>query len=83
MAEKAISFYQPTVNNLAKQTMKDGHTMLFLLQYETTLVSSMISKLQVDSALAKLIADVRHQTGTLISSNDAGQSIDMNGLRSF
>jgi outer membrane protein TolC len=83
MAEKAISFYQPTVNNLAKQTMKDGHTMLFLLQYETSLVSSMISKLQVESALAKLIAGVRHHTGTLISSTDAGQSIDMNGLRSF
>jgi outer membrane protein TolC len=84
MAEKAISFYQPTVNNLAKQTMKDGHTMLFLLQYETSLVSSMISKLQVESALAKLVASVRHHTGTLIiSSADAGQFIDMNGLRNF
>ncbi len=83
MAEKAISFYQPTVNNLAKQTMQDGHSMLFLLQYETSLVNSMINKLQVESALAKLIADVRHQTGTLISSNGTGQSIDMNGLHNF
>jgi outer membrane protein TolC len=83
MAEKAVNFYQPTVYNLAKQTMKDGHTMLFLLQYETSLVSSMINNLQVESALAKLIASVRHHTGTLISSSDEGQSIDMNGLRNF
>lgn len=83
IAEKAVAFYQPTVNELAERAMQNAPTMLSLLEYEDRLVSAKISRLQVESALAKLIAEIRFQTGTLISANDGNYAIDINRLSEF
>ncbi len=83
MAEKAVAFYQPAVNELAERAMKEAPAMLNLLEYEDRLVGAKVSRLQVASALAKLIAEVRFQTGTLIISNDENHAVDINGLNGF
>jgi len=83
MAEKAVAFYQPAVNELVERALKNAPTMLNLLEYEDRLVGAKISRLQVESALAKLIAEVRFQTGTLIISNDEKHVVDIQGLNAF
>ncbi|WP_333873006.1 TolC family protein [Methylobacter sp.] len=83
MAEKAVAFYQPAVNELAERALKNAPTMLNLLEYEDRLVGAKISRLQVESALAKLIAEVRFQTGTLIISNDENHVVDIKSLNAF
>lgn len=83
MAEKAIAFYQPTVNELAERAMKSAPMMLNLLEYEDRLVAAKISKLQVESALAKLIAEVRFHTGTLIIGNNENHAVNIESLQHF
>lgn len=83
MAEKAVAFYQPAVNELVERAMKNAPTMLNLLEYEDRLVAAKVSRLQVESALAKLIAEIRFQTGTLIISNDENHAVDLKGLSQF
>ncbi|MGZ5051865.1 MAG: TolC family protein [Methylobacter sp.] len=83
MAEKAVVFYQPAVNELAERAMHNAPMMLNLLEYEDRLVGAKISRLQVESALAKLIAEVRYQTGTLVIDNDENHAVDVKGLSAF
>ncbi|WP_161990628.1 TolC family protein [Candidatus Methylobacter oryzae] len=83
MAEKAVAFYQPAVNELVERAMKEAPKLLNLLEYEDRLVQAKVGRLQVKSALAKLIAEVRFQTGTLIIGNDENHAVDINGLNGF
>lgn len=83
IAEKAVAFYQPAVNELSERAMKSAPMMLNLLEYEDRLVAAKISRLQVESALAKLIAEIRFQTGTLVTANDDNFAIDIKGLSQF
>ncbi|MDD2760210.1 MAG: TolC family protein, partial [Methylomonas sp.] len=83
MAEKAVAFYQPAVNELAERAMKSAPMMLNLLEYEDRLVAAKINRLQVESALAKLIAEVRFQTGTLIVGNDETLAVNLESLQRF
>ncbi|MGZ5624822.1 MAG: TolC family protein, partial [Methylobacter sp.] len=83
MAEKAVAFYQPAVNELAERAMHNAPMMLNLLEYEDRLVGAKVSRLQVESALAKLIAEVRFQTGTLVVNNNDNHAVDIKGLSEF
>ena len=83
VAEKAVAFYQPTVNELSERAMKNAPTMLNLLEYEDRLVAAKISRLQVASALAKLIAEIRFQTGSLITANEGHYAINIEGMKAF
>jgi hypothetical protein len=83
IAEKAVAFYQPSVNELAIRAMQSAPMMLNLLEYEDRLVSAKISRLQVESALAKLIAEIRFQTGTLVTTNGDNYAINIKGLNQF
>ncbi len=83
IAEKAVAFYQPSVNELAIRAMQSAPMMLNLLEYEDRLVSAKVSRLQVESALAKLIAEIRFQTGTLVTTNGDNYAINIKGLNQF
>jgi outer membrane protein TolC len=83
IAEKEVAFYQPAIDELVDRAMKNAPAMLDLLQYEDRLVAAKVSRLQVKSALAKLIAEVRFQTGTLIINNDDNHVVNINGLSEF
>lgn len=83
MAEKAVAFYEPTIQELSERAMKAAPIMLNLLEYEDRLVSAKISRLQVESALAKLIAEIRFQTGTLFTADEGNYAIEVSRLNEF
>ncbi|MCF7971290.1 MAG: TolC family protein [Methylococcaceae bacterium] len=81
MAKKAVSFYQPTVKELVKRAMTSPEVTLNLLEYEDRLVAARINYILARSELAKLIAKIRFQTGTLIELDQGNYKVNIQGLR--
>ena len=64
--KEAVEEYQQLLINEKKKLIAGYSTIFFLLSFESTLTSSMVTYVQLEGALAKNIARIRFLTGTLV-----------------
>jgi len=80
MAERAVKFYQPSLDGMRKQPLSNFAVLMGLTDLEDKLMGAMADRLSMQAELAKAIVATRLNTGGLMSLQQNDNQISLKDL---